>query len=174
MLCTECYETRHADTLLEGSDLVEALGWLCFGVPGWLYCWWRHAVRIKVCSGCGGSSLVREARAAAAREPFESAEPRVRNLSGPIRWPRALATPRDRLREGGIGVLLFGALLGARGVTAAQWLSPIGALPLVCVLALLGGAWLIYELHRVVQMRSALPACCAWNDEGRPLPIEVL
>ena len=69
MLCTDCFETSHPQTLLAGSDRIEMVAWLCFALPGWLYCWWRHRLRIKVCGVCGGSSLVREARVAAANDP---------------------------------------------------------------------------------------------------------
>ena len=68
MLCTDCFETSHPQTLLAGSDRIEMVAWLCFALPGWLYCWWRHMLRIKVCGVCGGSSLVREARVAAAND----------------------------------------------------------------------------------------------------------
>ena len=99
MLCTDCFETSPPQTLLPGSDRLEWLGWLCLGLPGWLYCAWRHALRVKVCGACGGSSLVREARAAAARAPLVEPPP-VRNLRGPVRWPRPFAAPRQRLRAG--------------------------------------------------------------------------
>ena len=72
MLCTDCFVTAEPDTVLEGSDLLELLGWCCLAAPGLLYCWWRHALRIKVCAFCGSRELVREARAAAARAPRRS------------------------------------------------------------------------------------------------------
>ena len=103
MMCTECFRTTEADTVLEGSDIVEMIAWGCFGIPGMLYCWWRHALRIKVCSVCGSGELVREARAAAARclpQAQPPHEPGVCNLSGPVRWPRPFAVPRERLRHG--------------------------------------------------------------------------
>jgi len=53
MMCTDCFRTAEADTVLEGSDLAEIVAWCFFAVPGLLYCWWRHALRIKVCPFCG-------------------------------------------------------------------------------------------------------------------------
>jgi hypothetical protein len=112
MMCTECFRTAEADTVLEGSDIVEMIAWGCFGFPGMLYCMWRHALRIKVCSVCGSSELVREARAAAARCLPEGPphQPGVCNLSGPIRWPAPFALPRERLRHGCVLASLAGTL----------------------------------------------------------------
>jgi hypothetical protein len=39
MMCTDCFRTAEAHTLLEGSDLAEMLAWCCFALPGLLYCW---------------------------------------------------------------------------------------------------------------------------------------
>ena len=67
MQCTSCLETADPETILDGSDLTEIVSWLCFVIPGWLYCYWRHSVRRKVCRFCGSGSLIREARAAQVR-----------------------------------------------------------------------------------------------------------
>jgi len=175
MMCTDCLQTAEADTLLEGSDLVEMLAWCCFALPGLLYCWWRHALRIKVCAFCGSRELVREARAAAERAPRQappSSGPRVENLSGPVRWPRALATPRERLRHGGIAASLVGALL-VSVVAAAQGLAVRdGAAAAASAIAVVCAAWLAYQVVRVSRMRSTLAGCKAWDRTGRPLRIE--
>jgi hypothetical protein len=175
MMCTDCFRTAHADTVLEGSDLVEMFGWCCFVVPGLLYCWWRHALRVKVCAFCGGRELVREARAAAERAPRQappSGGPRVRNMSGPVRWPRALATPRERLRHGGVAASLVGALLGSAALAVLDLAARSGAVAAVHAIAVLGGAWITYQVVRVSQMRAAVLGCKAWDQSGRPLRIE--
>jgi hypothetical protein len=175
MMCTDCNRTAEADTVLEGSDGLEMLGWLCFAVPGLLYCWWRHALRIKVCAFCGSGDLVREARAAAERGPRQappSGGPRVRNLSGPVCWPRALATPRDRLRHGGVVALLAGALLVDAAIAVVDHAVRDGAVTAAYAIAPLCGGWLAYQAHRVTHMRATLPGCKAWDRYGRPLRIE--
>jgi len=176
MLCTDCFQTAEADTVLEGSDHLEMLGWCCLVLPGLLYCWWRHALRIKVCAYCGGGDLVREARAARARQPLQAPPAwgsRVRNLSGPSLWPRAFGTPRDRLRHGAVAALLAVVLAvsgslaqaapaaGGTAASAATW----GA-------AAAWGVWLAYQLHRLSQLRATLPGCRAWDEHGRALRIE--
>jgi hypothetical protein len=175
MMCTDCLRTAEADTVVEGSDAMEMLGWCCFVLPGLLYCWWRHALRIKVCSFCGGRELVREARAAAAREPAQASAAggaRVRSEFDPIAWPALLAGPRDRLRIGGtlfatlatIGVSL---LLAALNV-AVNDLALIGA-----NLVAAACAWpVVRDEVRDANTRIALSHCRAWDDEGRELRIE--
>jgi hypothetical protein len=165
MMCTECRATAYPDTVLEGSDLVEMLAWLCGAAPGWLYCGWRHMLRIKVCAACGSRALVREARAAAAWDALRAPEPRevrVCNLSGPVRWPPTLGTPRARLREGGVGALLCVTLLAAWALGAA--------LPV----AMLASVWWIYAIVRVAQLRAGASACRAWDGAGRELRIELI
>ncbi len=171
MLCTACNETAEPDTVIEGSDLVEMLGWLCLAFPGWLYCWWRHSVRLKVCAHCGSDSLIREARAAQARrlrtEP--RAVHRVRNAYGPERWPWALATPRGRLRHGGIGVLLVAGWVWF-GILSAIPQPPGGAAGAALSFAALSAIWLIVETVRIVRLQPS--SCTAWDASGRALAIE--
>ena len=175
MMCTDCFRTAEADTVLEGSDRVEMLGWCCMVIPGLLYCWWRHALRIKVCAFCGGRELVREARAAAERAPRQAPPfggPGVRNLSGPVLWPRALATPRERLRHGGVVASLVGAFLGSAALAALGLAARDGAVAAASAIAVVCAAWLAYQVVRVSQMRATLPGCKAWDQHGRPLRIE--
>jgi hypothetical protein len=175
MMCTDCFRTAEADTLLEGSDLVEMLAWCCFALPGLLYCWWRHALRIKVCAFCGSRELVREARALAGRLPPQappSGGPRVANLSGPVRWPRALATPRERLRHGGVVASLLGAFVTSAALAALGIWAGDGALAAGTGIAVACAAWIAFQVIRVSQMRATLPGCKAWDRSGRPLRIE--
>jgi len=175
MMCTDCFRTAEANTLLEGSDLVEMLAWCCFALPGLLYCWWRHALRIKVCPFCGSRELVREARAAAERSPRQappSGGPRVENLAGPVRWPRALATPRERLRHGGVVASLVGAFLASAALSALGLAAPDGAVAAAYAIAVVCAGWITFQVVRVSQMRATLPGCKAWDHTGRPLRIE--
>jgi len=174
MVCADCFHVAVPDTVLEGSDLVELLAWACFGIPGLLYCWWRHLARIKVCPNCGSLELIREARAAAlAREPTAppSSGPRIRSLSGSLCWPRSLRTPRARLWSGGISLILClglaGCPLAMLDLAASQTL-----LVMAYASSLLGLAWLTHQIVQLPRTRSALLRCRAWDEEGRPLHIE--
>jgi len=168
MMCTLCFETAEPDTVVEGSDLAEMFGWLCFAVPGWLYCLWRHALRSRACPSCGGASLIREARAAQARFAPPSIPARVRSASGASRWPRALAHPRDRLLHGGIAAAAWIACVPI----GLRWVGPHAAGFVAALLAVLGVGWSAFEINRVLRMRS--PACSAWDDSGRKLQIELV
>jgi hypothetical protein len=175
MLCTDCFRTAEPDTLLEGSDRVEMLAWCCFAVPGWLYCWWRHALRIKLCPFCGGGELVREARAAAARSPRQappSDGPRILPSSPGPRWPRALATPRDRLRHGGVMASLAGAWIAIASLASLDLTAQAVAAATTHAVALACTVWIAYQAVRVSQRRARLPGCRAWDASGRPLHIE--
>lgn len=175
MMCTECFRTAEAGTVLEGSDILEMIAWGCLGVPGLLYCWWRHALRIKVCSVCGSAELVREARAAAARslpQALPASESEVRNLVGPVRWPQPFAAPRERLRHGSVPASLVGALSFCL-VLAAFGLAPQASMvALIHWIASTCGAWILYEVVRVSRLRARWSSCKAWDRYGRPLRIE--
>jgi hypothetical protein len=171
MMCLDCFHLAQPDTVLRGSDVLELLGWCCFGIPGLLYCWWRHVNRIKLCSNCGSDQLMREARAAAERRVPQappSFGPPMRTLSGASRvhWPRALRTPRARLHSGSVGALLLSSL------PTLEFAAPDMAPALVSAAWLLFVSWLLLELYRVLRLRSTLPACRAWDQHGRPLHIE--
>jgi hypothetical protein len=175
MMCTDCFRTAEADTVLEGSDLVEMLAWCCFALPGLFYCWWRHALRIKVCAFCGSGELIREARAAAERAPRwapPAGGPRLRNLSGPVRWPRALAAPRARLRHGGVAAFLAGTGLLSAVLALLDLAAADAAVAAAYATTAAFGVWLVYQAVRVAQMRATLPGCKAWDECGRPLRIE--
>jgi len=175
MMCTLCFETAEPETVLEGSDLAEMLSWLCFAVPGWVYCLWRHALRSKVCPACGSESLIRESRAAQQRAAAPSAAPRIRSTSGSVRWPHALASPRERLLHGGITSALIGSVgLGCWFTGRGAWINSPGMLAASPVTALSMGlcaGWLIFEVGRL--MRTRAPSCSAWDESGRELQIEV-
>jgi len=175
MMCMECFSTAEADTVLEGSDIVEMIAWGCFAFPGMLYCWWRHALRIKVCSVCGSGELVREARAAAARSLPQAApvdEPGVCNLSGPVRWPRPFAVPRERLRHGCVLASLAGTLFVWLALVALGIASHASMIAVIPWIATASGGWIFYEVVRISRVRTSWSSCKAWDRYGRPLRIE--
>jgi hypothetical protein len=181
MQCTACLEVAEPETILDGSDLAEIASWLCFVVPGWLYCCWRHSARRKVCRFCGSESLIREAHAArraagsAAKGCTAIPTPRevtgIRNAPNPQRWPRALATPRKRLMHGGIGALLLSGLSLCWAISVLPR-PPLGAHDLALVLSYLCVGWILIETLRI--MRHRAPRCSAWDEAGRAIPIEWL
>lgn len=175
MMCTDCLRTAEADTVVEGSDAIEMIGWCCFALPGLLYCWWRHALRIKVCAYCGSRELVREARAAAARQ-LEQAPPaggtRVRSEFDPVDWPALFACPRDRLRLGG-ACLAIATTIGASLLLTALGLAVNESLLICANLATAACAGpVVRDELRIAHTRSALSHCQAWDEEGRELRIE--
>lgn len=174
MLCTDCGVTAHADTLIEGSDRVEAAAWVLGAAFGWLYCARRHWLRTKVCTRCGGGALVRESRAAAALMRPIPAETRVIACGARVDWPRSLRSPRQRLHAGAPAAALAILFAGAAAGTAAlgiplQFFAAIGLVWTACALLWTGLALLRYRL--------ALPwdaGCRAWDAHGRSLRIEIL
>jgi hypothetical protein len=176
MLCTDCFRVSIPGTLLHGSDVAEAVAWCFFALPGWVYCWWRHLNRIKVCPECGSRELMRETRAAAARNPWDdpSGDALICNVSGQRFWPAPLSSPRSRLRSGIRGTLppsaalIFG-ILGIAGV-----LTPESALALMGGCIALTAGWLISQGVRVTSLRAALERCRASDSRGRPLRIQIL
>lgn len=175
MLCTECFETSHPQTLLAGSDRIEMVGWLCLALPGWLYCAWRHALRLKVCGACGSSALVREARAAAVQaSAAERAEPapEVRNLCGRVLWPRPFSTPRERLLAGGPGVLASIAALLGSALAAAPGGGELAASFFLAASFVTAAAWMLHVTRRWHRARARLAGCRAWLPDGREIRIE--
>jgi hypothetical protein len=176
MLCTDCLRVSIPGTLLSGSDVAEAIAWCFFALPGWVYCWWRHLNRIKVCPECGSRELMRESRAAAARNQEDGpwGQTLIWNVSGKRFWPEPLSSPRTRLRSGVLGTLppsaalLFG-ILGVCGV-----LTPERALAVMGGCIALTAGWLISQGVRVTSLRAAFERCRAWDSHGRPLRIEIL
>jgi hypothetical protein len=177
MMCVDCHRTTVPATVLEGTDVVEMLGWLCFGVPGLVYCWWRHYVRIKVCAHCGSENLIREARAASRRQPpvarSYSGEP-IRNRRGAVLWPRALRLPRDRMRIGATALLLLALPFASWGVAQLCAMGPEPSAASVGGASLLGALWLGREILSLGRRATWLGACRAWDASGRPRPIEIL
>ena len=160
MHCADCRATGPADTLLEGSDWIEMASWLLGGLPGWLYCAWRHQLRIKVCGACGSGALMRESRAQARLHPPQaplSSGISVANRSGPSRWPRGLREPRQRLRQGVIWLV--------------AWILTLAGLPAIG--GLVAAAFLGREGTRELQRRFGPGRCRAWDAQGRPLHIEM-
>jgi len=177
MLCTACFRTAEPDTLLEGSDLGELLGWCAFAVPGWLYCAWRHAARRKLCAFCGSGELIREARATRRRRSPQappSHGPRILSGSGKVRWPRALETPRERLRHGGAGVASVTALFLSWTLRTLSLVDGRIATATTLTAILLCASWMLHQIARVSRLRRTLPGCQAWDARGRPIHIELL
>ena len=171
MLCTGCWRTARPDTRLPGSDRAELLAWCCLLLPGLVYSSWRQAGRTRVCPACGGADLVREARAAGRRvgEAVAWGGGRLRGARD-LAWPRVLGTPRQRLRHGGVGALLLAALAAERllpGLATAD--SSAAVLPAAAL-----AAWVLHLGLRVQRLRGSAAACEAFDEDGRPLPIEAL
>lgn len=172
MLCTDCFETSEPQTLLPGSDRLELAAWLCLALPGWLYCAWRHALRIKACGVCGGFALVREARASAGAARVVPPA-RIRSLRGPLRWPAPFATPRERLYAGAPGALAALTALPA-GVLAGAHAAPIPVWgSLACLAGGLTLAWLLRSVPPWLHLRARSRACRAWLPDGREIHIEL-
>lgn len=170
MMCTRCYRVSVPDTRIPGSDLLELLAWCGLGVPGLLYCAWRHLQRAKVCAHCGSPELVREARASRRLARGAAvAGPAAVHSSRPALWPPALRAPRDRLRWGwSLALVALGVLL-ASGV---EWLPGVPAAPPLAQASLWIGASVLG-----VQMtvgRDAISPWGAWDAQGHPLPVEFL
>lgn len=174
MLCTDCGVTAHADTLLEGSDRMEATAWVLGAALGWLYCARRHWLRSKVCSHCGSRALVREARAVSVAWGLGAAQPRL-IVSGPqVVWPRGLGSPRERLRAGAPAALLAllvagAALLGASVGVPLRLLAASGIVWTAFALA-----WAAVAVLRRTRTSPCADGCRAWDAQGRRLRIEVL
>ena len=177
MTCTDCSRRGIPATLLEGSDLLEMLGWLCFGLPGLVYCRFRHSVRIKVCTDCGSDNLVREARRAARRHAPVArsfAGESIRNRRGLVRWPLLLRAPRDRMRIGTVALLLiaFPFVSSSAAQLGAMNAEPNGAS--VVGASLLGVLWLGSEILSFWRRGAWLSGGRAWDQTGRALRIELL
>jgi len=170
MLCTHCWRTARPDVWLPGSDRLELAGWLALGLPGLLYCAWRHAGRRRTCPACGGQALVREARAAARRTglPLAWGGGRLRSRCSRA-WPQALRSPRARLRTGTAGLAGIALLgLGWLGGGAA------GPEPLAAAagpLSVSAAVWLAARRRRGGRISGR---CEAFDASGRSLPVEAL
>jgi hypothetical protein len=172
MLCTDCWRTARPDIRIAGSDRLELAAWVCLALPGLLYCYWRWLSRARICSACGSPNLVREARAAWRRNPAAPLWGGGRlQASGRPGWPRVLGTPEARLVHGSFGALLFGVFGLERllaGVAPAAWSVP----PLLPAAAC--AAWLLCQGQRATRLQARTPRCQAFDEHGRPLPVEAL
>ena len=157
MYCIDCHTTDFADTRIPGYDEFEIVAWLLGGLPGWLYCAVRHALREKLCTRCGSEQLMREARAAAARDPVLAPRARIESRARFARWPAHLCNPRRRLVWGPI-------YLGAWVLIVAGY----GALAIALI-----GAQLTLEAIELYRQHIGRCRCRAWDATGRPLHIEL-
>jgi hypothetical protein len=123
MLCTACGRTDAPDSLVVGSDAVEAVLWALLLAPGLLYCWWRHVHRRRICQHCGSAALVRESRASRyrtlenrpVRHGAEEPPGRPGQLVYAARRIPWMATPSQRFRR----VTRGGAAFAAAGMAFA-------------------------------------------------------
>jgi hypothetical protein len=173
MYCSDCGATDFPVTRLEGSDTVESLGWLMGGLPGWLYCAWRHALRTKLCANCGSASLIRESRASRARAAWP-VPPRfspipTQSRAALVVWSGPLQDPRRRLLSGTpwIAAWLFAGFgFGSAGAAVA----------LACILvqAICAASWEEDFAESADSPWGHGPGHChAWDAQGRPLRIEL-
>jgi hypothetical protein len=158
MYCIDCGATDFADTRIPGYDEFEMLAWLLGGLPGWLYCAVRHALREKLCPHCGSEQLMREARAAVARGPVPALRVRIESRARFARWPAHLRDPRRRLVWGPIWLGAW--VLVATGCQAL-------AIALI-------GACLASEGWEIGRKHFGRCRCRAWDATGRPLRIELV
>ena len=155
MLCTDCSRMAVPDTLLAGSDRLERVGWCLLGIPGWLYCAWRHWLRVKLCPDCGSDRLMREARALQGLPVAGSS--RTRSACGGALWPPPFDQARVRLRLGGLALLVGIAVLPLAGLAGPAF-------------TLVFAAWAWHVLARALRDRT--PNCAAWDASGRRLRID--
>ena len=157
MYCIDCRATDFADTRIPGCDEFEIIAWLLGGLPGWLYCAGRHALRGKLCTHCGSEQLMREARVAATRDPMPAPRARIESRARFARWPAHLRDPRRRLVWGPIWLGAW-VLLG----------TGCGALAIALI-----GACIAAEGVEICQQHFGRRRCRAWDATGRPLRIEL-
>jgi hypothetical protein len=156
MYCTDCREIDFADTRIPGRDEFEMLAWLFGGLPGWLYCAVRHALRRKLCAHCGSEQLMREARAAAVRALVLAPRARIESRARFAHWPAHLRDPRRRLVWGPVW-------LGTWVLFGAGW-GPVAGV-------LIGGCLVSEGFGLCRQLFGR--RCRAWDATGRPLRIEL-
>jgi hypothetical protein len=162
MMCTTCGRIAVPDTWIPGSDLAEVAAWCCLGVPGLAYCAWRHVQREKHCADCGGGNLVREARASRRGVENQCAQTHSR---GSAAWPRALRTPRRRMRSGiaWAALGLLGVLSGLLPFPAATSQAALGH-----TAAFFSMSWMFVQI--ALFHKSPTP-WLAWDESGRPVEV---
>ena len=177
MLCTECQAVTVPETVLSGSDFAELVAWSCLVVPGYLYCLWRHWNRAKACPSCGSHALMRQSKASRARlgtPNVDALSVRVRNETGPVRWPAPLRAPRERLRNGLVGTVPPMLALLSWLCAAVGWLS-LGALVVLAAVAFTCSlVWVIHHGLQLARLQVTLSRYGAWDEGGRALPIELV
>lgn len=140
MMCTECFRMEEPDTIIEGSDRKELLLWFCGLAPGFLYCYWRHNNRVKICPHCSSGELIREASAArrkrlaceAMEPPAARRAPRIFTSGKPGLLSRFAGTPGERLSwSSHVGTAFAGsvALVLMVGINLIEVAPTPGAIP---------------------------------------------
>ena len=175
MLCLHCRHLAEPDTVLDGSDRLELLGWAAGVLPGWLYCAWRHLCRAKLCEACGSGELMRESRAIAARLPGQASRAtgaRIRSERGAdFPWPRELRAPRGRLRRGVPAAVAMGLAAGLALLATLGSLHP-SAFELAGGLACGALLWCVWQLQPMAWQRDPHAGYAARDPQGRALRIE--
>ena len=169
MLCTSCGHVGVADTWIPGSERAELAAWCCLGLPGLVYCAWRHLLRIKHCPGCGGRELIREARASSRGLGDARRIARVHS-DGVSPWPLALRTPRERLRRGA-ALAAFGLLAAIAAVDGSLTDTSTGHEAIGHASALFSMSWVFVQ---IALFHRAPSPWRAWTENGRPIDVEVL
>jgi hypothetical protein len=173
MFCLHCGHLGVPDTVLDGSDLVELLAWCCLGVPGLVYCAWRHLTRLKACPSCGSHELMRQSQAAAGRtaqaaDVFGSRVVSAR--SGSFSWWAPLQAPRERMRIGSSSILMGGGMFLVSFLAGADPILSV----VVSVWVVAAAAWAGRRLRRRSILEARRADCQAWEKGGRHLRIELL
>ena len=177
MLCLQCGQLSVPETRYGGSDAAEVLLFSLWSLPGWLYCYWRHLGREKVCERCGSQELMRESRASRLRAPasLRHGPERVAPLYSPAhRLVEFRRHPRHRLRVGALATLLGTAIAGAASLGVFGTIG-MGRGYIVAQLASLTAlCWI--PLHEVLGRgyQATLTGCRAWDAQGRSLRIEAI
>jgi len=66
-VCKKCAIVTRSRLLVQGSDVLEVVLWLCLIVPGIAYHIWRRDTAVRICSRCGGTDLIGASTAEADR-----------------------------------------------------------------------------------------------------------
>lgn len=58
LFCVSCGHEGPGKTFTRGSIFIEIVLWICFLIPGLIYSIWRQNSKVKICTNCGGKTLV--------------------------------------------------------------------------------------------------------------------